>query len=81
MTYGIASVFPLEALVGKRVVALRDFSGIPAGTVGTVDEHYGKGQRHQGIMVSWTTSGGSDVRDGFGRDEDVDETQYLAVIE
>lgn len=90
MTYGIASSFSLEQLVGKRVVALRDFNGIPAGTVGLVTEMYDGPHiirrpngipANRGIMVLWTTTSGRDVSDGFGRDQDFDETAYLAVIE
>ena len=88
MTYRSASLFSIDELVGKHVVALQDFSGIPSGTVGEVVSKYetariGKKDRlqHHGVMVRWTTSAGDDVEDGFGRDEEFDETKYLAVIE
>lgn len=34
--------------VGTRVRNLRDFSGVPKGTLGIVDEDYGTG-----IMIAW----------------------------
>ena len=71
-----ASEFELKDLVGKKVRSLKEFSGIPIGTEGVVDEDYGRG-----IMVKWTTSQGCVVRDGFGRDDKFDETQWLEVIE
>ena len=37
-----------EALVGTRVRSSRDFYGVPKGTEGIIDEHYGTG-----IMVAW----------------------------
>ncbi len=37
-----------QALVGRRVVSLRDFASVPAGTVGVIDEDYGTG-----VMVAW----------------------------
>ena len=88
MTYRSASLFSIDELVGKRVVALQDFSGIPSGTVGEVVSKYetariGRRERlkHEGVMVRWTTSGGNDVEDGFGRDAEFDETKFLAVVE
>jgi len=37
-----------EAIVGIRVKSLRDFSGVPKGTEGVIDEDYG-----DGVMVAW----------------------------
>lgn len=34
--------------IGKRVRSLKGFSGVPEGSVGTIDEDYGTG-----IMVCW----------------------------
>ena len=80
----LASEFELNELVGKRVKSLRDFNGVPKGMTGTVDEHYDIGEWHQGVMVAWdkplaawTTK---PLRDGFGRDDDFDETIWLEVI-
>ena len=88
MTYRSASLFSIDELVGKRVVALQDFSGIPSGTVGEVVSKYETGRignkgklQHHGVMVRWTTTAGYDVEDGFGRDAEFDETKFLAVIE
>jgi hypothetical protein len=39
---------PEEARVGVRVVSLRTFVGVPAGTEGVIDEDYGSG-----VMVAW----------------------------
>ena len=75
-----ASEFDLKRLIGKEVKATRDFSGIKAGTRGKVVEGYSIGPKHHGIMVEWTTEGGYKVRDGFGRDTDFDETQWLEVV-
>jgi hypothetical protein len=75
-----ASCFSLVMLVGKKVRTLREFSGIPEGTMGVVVENYLDG-KHEGIMVEWKTSGGHVIRDGFGRDKDFDETQWLEVVE
>ncbi len=58
-----ASTVSLDELVGKRVRSLMDFSGIPKGTEGVVKSHYIKGipphAHHEGIMVEWTTTGGT----------------------
>jgi hypothetical protein len=75
-----ASQYSLSDLVGRHVRSLAEFSGIPVGTIGTVDEHYKIGPKHEGVMVKWTTASGSVVRDGFGRDDEFDETTYLDVI-
>lgn len=37
-----------EATVGRRVRSVRDFSTVPAGTEGVIDEDYGSG-----VMVAW----------------------------
>jgi len=37
-----------EAIVGTRVKTLVNFSGVPKGTEGVIDQDYGKG-----IMVAW----------------------------
>ncbi len=37
-----------KARVGTRVKSLRDFSGVPKGTQGIIDEDYGNG-----VMVAW----------------------------
>jgi hypothetical protein len=37
-----------EAKVGTRVRALVDFSGVPKGTAGVIDEDYGRA-----VMVAW----------------------------
>jgi len=37
-----------EAVVGTRVRSLREFSGVPKGTEGVIDEDYGSG-----VMVAW----------------------------
>lgn len=77
----LASELELEELVGRKVRAVVEFSGIPEGTVGLVDEVYGdRGSRHRGVMVRWTTTAGHEVRDGFGRDPDFDETRSLEVV-
>ncbi len=75
MIPGTASQFALRALLGRRVAAKVDFSGIPRGTIGIVEE-----VRDDEITVRWTTTGGHEVRDGFGRDAEFDETAYLDVV-
>jgi hypothetical protein len=37
-----------QARVGRRVRTLMDFSGVPQGTQGVIDEDYGTG-----VMVAW----------------------------
>lgn len=37
-----------EARIGRRVLTLRDFAGVPAGTEGVIDEDYGTG-----VMIAW----------------------------
>lgn len=37
-----------EAKIGTRVKSLRNFSGVPKGTEGIIDEDYGSG-----VMVAW----------------------------
>ena len=76
-----ASELKLTDLVGRRVKAIKDFAGITAGTIGEVVEHYRLGSAHEGIVVKWTTSNGVEVKDGFGRDERFDETQWLETVE
>ncbi len=76
-----ASELPMSDLVGKRVRSLMDFSGIPKGTVGVVESHYTGPGNHEGVMVEWTTTSGTMVRDGFDRDDEFDETQWLEVLE
>jgi hypothetical protein len=39
-----------QAKVGTRVRALVDFSGVPKGTAGVIDEEYSNGR---GVMVAW----------------------------
>lgn len=75
-----ASEKELSSLVGIKVRATREFSGIPEGTIGTVVEHYRFSRDHEGVMVEWTTVGGHKVKDGFGRDKEFDETQWLAIV-
>ena len=80
----LASEFKLEDLVGKKVRTTREFSGIKVGDTGTVIKVYGWGQ-HKGIDVAWDNhpiSNWTDrlLTDGFGRDKDFDETQWLEVV-
>ncbi len=37
-----------KARIGTKVRSLRDFSGVPKGTIGIIDEDYGRG-----VMVAW----------------------------
>ena len=79
-----ASRFELKALMGRRVRSLREFADVPVGREGVVDEVYGD-KRHSGVMVAWDPKPGEEdrrfpLRDGFGRDEDDDETAWLEVI-
>ncbi len=80
----LASGWELDNLVGRRVRSTMDFSGIPKGTEGVVKSHYIEGipphAHHEGIMVEWRTTSGTLLQDGFGRDEEFDETQWLEVI-
>jgi hypothetical protein len=73
---GTASQFRIADLLGRRVVAKIDFSGIPKGTIGLVTSTLG-----DEIAVRWTTRGGYEVDDGFKRDAEFDETEYLDVIQ
>jgi hypothetical protein len=41
-----------QATVGTRVRSLREFSGVPRGTEGVIDEDYGIG-----VMVAWDLPG------------------------
>ena len=50
-----------EAKVGIRVKSLVDFTGVPAGTGGVIDEDYGSG-----VMVKWDLRG-EYLRDGFDK--------------
>lgn len=76
----LASGWELKNLVGRRVRTTMEFSGIPVGTEGVVKSHYRDSPRHEGIMVEWRTTSGTLLQDGFGRDEEFDETQWLEVI-
>jgi hypothetical protein len=79
-----------EATVGTRVRALMDFSGVPTGTQGVVDEDYGTG-----VMIAWDLPDGrlpqgyakhdgqpmiktGILRDGFDKET---ELQYLERVE
>lgn len=80
--------------VGNRVRALRDFSGVPCGTEGVVDEDYGTG-----LMIAWDLpdrplpegwfwdandhtkwagAPGSPLRDGFDKER---ELKFLEIVE
>ncbi len=78
-----------EAKIGTRVRALVDFSGVPRGTEGVLDEDYGTG-----VMVAWDLPDHSlpegyaaydgrpaiasgILRDGFDKER---ELNYLAVV-
>lgn len=37
-----------QAIVGTRIRTKRDFSGVPIGTQGCIDEDYGSG-----VMIAW----------------------------
>jgi hypothetical protein len=80
-------------VIGLRVRSLRDFSGVPKGTEGVIDEVYDLGG-HKGVMVAWNLPerplpagycfydgrpafASGILRDGFGQDE----TYYLEVID
>jgi len=65
MFYLTKRVDEKQCFIGDRCMVLADFSGIPAGTRGTVTEIYDKG-----VMVEWDQS----RSDGFSRDD----LQYLA---
>ena len=75
----LASEFDLKDLMGKTVITTREFSGVAVGTKGKVVEKYGD-KRHAGIMVRWTEGKEEGIKDGFGRDADFDETQWLEVV-
>ncbi len=49
-----------QAKVGTKVRSLREFSGVPEGTVGVIDEDYGSG-----VMVRWNPP--VSLRDGFNK--------------
>jgi len=46
-----------EAVVGTRVRSLANFSGVPLGTEGVIDEQYGgmdlAGEEVGGVMIAW----------------------------
>lgn len=91
----LSEVQDLAGAVGVRVRSLRDFSGVPKGTEGVVDEFYAMFP-HVGVMVAWDLPDwplpagyraydgrpavlSRLIRDGFGRGE-FDETCYLEVV-
>ena len=73
-----------KAKIGTKIKSLRDFSGVPKGTEGIIDEDYGKG-----VMVAWDLPDrplhGSNprgfpvkpLRDGFDKET---ELQFLEEI-
>lgn len=78
----VSSIKDLREAIGKRVKALREFSGIPKGTIGVVDEYYTiESSDRKGIIVRWKTSSWAEVRDGFSRDKAFDETEWLEVVD
>ena len=81
----LASELKLEELVGKKVRATREFSGVPKGMTGTVVKRYSIGPRHEGVDVAWDRPLANwtsrPLIDGFGRDKDFDETKWLELVE
>ena len=67
-------------LIGKNVKALREFSGIPIGTIGKVTGKYfhnlGIMEKKYGVDVKWKTINGHDVVDGFSKAD----FEYLEVV-
>jgi hypothetical protein len=52
-----------QAKIGTRVRSLRDFSGVPKGTEGVIDQEYNLGHsdgwlfRRKAVMVAWDLPG------------------------
>lgn len=80
----VSEVSDLKSLVGRKVKSLRDFNGIEIGRSGRIDEFYRlSGVDYVGIMVAWDDPRNGiskPIRDGFGRDKNFDETQWLELI-
>lgn len=42
-----------QAKIGTKVKSNVDFSGVPKGTIGIIDDHYGTDGEILGVMVAW----------------------------
>jgi len=65
-----------DAIIGTRVRSLMDFSGVPKGTEGTLDEDYGSG-----VMICWDLPREpwqKPLRDGFDK---WNELHFLEVVD
>ncbi len=78
-----------QAIVGQRIKTLREFSGVPAGTEGVIDEDYGTGVTvawdlpTRPLPKNWRYAGqyachpGVPLRDGFDKET---ELHYLEAV-
>lgn len=56
--------------VGKKIRSLREFSGVPAGTTGTVLRSYEYNDGNVGLDIQWDLPGRyKPLVDGFSRDD------------
>lgn len=69
----------LKSVLGKRVRLLRDYTDAPKGTIGVIDEYYGK-PGDDGVMVSWELLDKQNLRDGFDNAPWIRETQFLELL-
>jgi hypothetical protein len=76
----------IEATIGTKIKSLCDFSGVPAGTVGCIDEDYGSGVMDlptQPLPKGYREHDGSPairhglLRDGFDKKT---ELKFLEVV-
>lgn len=82
----VSEISDLESTIGKHVRVTREFADVPTGSTGRIVEFYNIGKNHPGITVEWDNIPLAawtkrNLRDGFGRDPDFDETQWLEVLE
>ena len=59
-----------EEKLGKLVVSLREFSGVPVGTIGIVEDFYGM-RNEYGLDIKWLFihTKRNSITDGFSKDE------------
>lgn len=72
------TAYEVQEKIGKCVKTLREFSGVPSGTIGTVTRSYQAGKAAYGLDITWLRPGKSSLTDGFSKDE---YYQFLVEVE
>jgi hypothetical protein len=65
-----------ELRFGLKVRTLREFSGVPVGTIGVVEEAKNSWPIGTSVCIHWARMEGDPLRDWFG----TDELSFLEVV-